>query len=73
MTKDNDFGADNKIFTVEINVRWDSKDTSLENTITESLIAVDEVDLEDQIVAFLEAYSDDPWLSYDYEIISIRP
>ena len=73
MTKDNDFGADNKIFTVKINVRWDSKDTSLENTITESLIAMDEVDLEDQIVAFLEAYSDDPWLSYDYEIISIRP
>ena len=73
MTKDNDFGADNKIFTVEINVRWDSKDTSLENTFAESLIAVDEIDLEDQIVAFLEAYSDDPWLSYDYEIISIRP
>ena len=68
----NDFGVGNKIFKTKINVCWDSADKSLENEIVESLIAEDEADLEDQIVGFLEAYSDDPWISYDYEILSVR-
>lgn len=68
----NDFGVGNKIFKTKINVRWDSADKSLENEIVESLIAEDEADLEDQIVGFLEAYSDDPWISYDYEILSVK-
>ena len=72
MAKDNDFGAGNKIYAVKISVRWDSTDKSLENEIVESLIAQDDLDLEDQIVGFLEAYSDDPWISYDYEILSVR-
>lgn len=72
MAKDNDFGVGNKIYAVKINVRWDSTDKSLENEIVENLIAQDDLDLEDQIVGFLEAYSDDPWISYDYEILSVR-
>ena len=68
----NDFGVGNKILKTKINVRWDSADKSLENEIVESLIAEDEADLEDQIVGFLEAYSDVPWISYDYEILSVR-